>query len=220
MCPTAPNFVRPEDAKEMMKQAEPKLRSQRFHDQPDTRTSWGMVMGYRDAVAGDTIRKSEHLVQASRSDGLEVKRYRVGEKYNSHHDYFSSPQRPMKDDRIATFLIYLDSAEEGGETIFPWAKGDEKINPSTGWPYRPLDYNTECEPGTQPEGAVKVKVPTGYAVLFYNTLPSGEVDPYSQHGSCPVKKGEKWTATVWTRGTDRLDPNDKWKMADILKTCA
>jgi hypothetical protein len=32
------------------------------------------------------------------------------------------------------------------------------------------DYNTECEPQSQPESAVKVAVPTGYAVLFYNTL--------------------------------------------------
>jgi hypothetical protein len=36
-----------------------------------------------------------------------VQRYRIGEKYNSHHDYFSSPTSQLKDDRIATFLIYL-----------------------------------------------------------------------------------------------------------------
>ena len=63
----------------------------------------------------------------------------------------------------------LQSAEEGGETIFPWAGGKEAIDPNTGWPDRPLDYNNECNPGTTPESAVKVMVPKGYAVLFYNT---------------------------------------------------
>ena len=108
---------------------------------------------------------------------------------------------------------------------------------------------------------MKVAVPTGYAVLFYNTLvrvaplvvvavcvvegwcsrrvadaelkltglvdlwqcamsqPSGEVDPYSQHGSCPVKRGEKWTATVWTRGSNRFDPEDRWKTSELLQLC-
>uniref|UniRef100_A0A7S0QVX4 Fe2OG dioxygenase domain-containing protein n=1 Tax=Pyramimonas obovata TaxID=1411642 RepID=A0A7S0QVX4_9CHLO len=215
-----PNFIKPEDAKQMINRATPKLRSQRFHDQPDTRTSWGTVLWGNDDLSGGTVRRSEQLVQAARSDGLEVKRYRVGEKYNSHHDYFSGPAKQLKDDRIATFLIYLQSAEVGGETFFPWAGGKEKIDPRTGWPYRPLDYNRECDPEGQPEGAVKVAVPTGSAVLFYNTLPNGEVDPYSQHGSCPVKVGEKWTATVWTRGKDRFDPNDRWKYAEILKMCA
>ena len=95
----------------------------------------------------------------------------MGEKYNSHHDYFSNPKSQMKDDRIATYLIYLQSAEKGGETFFPWAGGKEKIDPNTGWPYRPLDYNRECEEA-QPESAVKVAVPAGSAVLFYNTLVS------------------------------------------------
>lgn len=213
-----PNFVRPEEAEAMIGDASPRLRSQRFRDQPDTRTSWGTVL-WGKGFAHDTIAKSENLVRAARSDGLEVKRYQVGEKYNSHHDYFSSPGKELPDDRIATFLIYLKSAEEGGETIFPWAGGKERIDPNTGWPYRPLDYNNECEPPTTPESAVKVAVPTGYAVLFYNTKKDGSVDPYSQHGSCPVKEGEKWTATVWTRGANRFDPNDKWKESDIINMC-
>jgi hypothetical protein len=57
--------------------------------------------------ASETVEKAQSLVRAARSDGLEVKRYRIGEKYNSHHDYFSSPNQQLKDDRIATFLIYL-----------------------------------------------------------------------------------------------------------------
>jgi len=36
----------------------------------------------------------------------------------------------------------LQAAEDGGETIFPWAGGTEKIDPHTGWPYRPLGATT------------------------------------------------------------------------------
>jgi len=215
-----PNFIKEEDAREMIKRATPKLRSQQFRDQPDTRTSWGTVLWGKDNLTAGTVKRAEDLVKAVRSDGLEVKRYRVGEKYNSHHDYFSSPANQMKDDRIATILIYLQAAEEGGETFFPWAGGKEKIDPRTGWPYRPLDYNRECEPEAKPESAKKVAVPTGSAVLFYDALPNGKMDSYSQHGSCPVKKGEKWSATVWARGRDRFDSNDNWKTAEILKMCS
>ena len=52
--------------------ASPRLRSQRFRDQPDTRTSWGAVL-WGKGFAHDTIAKSENLVRAARSDGLEVK---------------------------------------------------------------------------------------------------------------------------------------------------
>eukprot|EP00976_Prorocentrum_cordatum_P094665 1189876-Prorocentrum_minimum.AAC.3 len=68
-----PNFIQAEDAEEMIKRATPKLRSQRFHDQPDTRTSWGTVLWGNDPLSGGTVKKSEELVRATRSDGLEVK---------------------------------------------------------------------------------------------------------------------------------------------------
>jgi hypothetical protein len=42
------------------------------------------------------------------------------QKYDPHHDYFS---HDGKDDnggnRMATVLMYLEAAEEGGETVFP-----------------------------------------------------------------------------------------------------
>ena len=35
------------------------------------------------------------------------------------------------------------------------------------------------------------------AVLFYNVLPDGNVDDFSQHGSQPIKEGEKFLANLW-----------------------
>lgn len=39
----------------------------------------------------------------------------------------------------------------------------------------------------------------GDAVLFYNLHPNGVPDPKSLHASCPVLKGEKWSAPKWIR---------------------
>lgn len=42
-----------------------------------------------------------------------------------------------------------------------------------------------------------VKPKKGSVVLFWSIKPSGAFDPASLHGSCPVVKGEKWSATKW-----------------------
>jgi prolyl 4-hydroxylase len=36
-----------------------------------------------------------------------------------------------------------------------------------------------------------------HVVLFWSIRPDGTFDPKSFHGSCPVIKGEKWSATKW-----------------------
>eukprot|EP00239_Pterosperma_sp_CCMP1384_P003233 CAMPEP_0197858986 /NCGR_PEP_ID=MMETSP1438-20131217/33220_1 /TAXON_ID=1461541 /ORGANISM="Pterosperma sp., Strain CCMP1384" /LENGTH=271 /DNA_ID=CAMNT_0043475327 /DNA_START=608 /DNA_END=1423 /DNA_ORIENTATION=+ len=215
-----PNFVSEEEADQSIAHALPRLRSQRFADQPESRTSFGATFGA--GFAAPIIDRANRAIGTKRSDGLEVKRYRAGEKYQSHHDYFSQPGRPMKGDRVATFLVYLQDAELGGETMFPWRGGTEPIDPATGWPRRPLVFERECEEGYQPENALKLPVQKGAAVLFYSLTPDGEVDPYSQHGSCPVQEGEKWTATIWTRANDRFETDtsiEEWKANKYLQMC-
>jgi prolyl 4-hydroxylase len=60
-------------------------------------------------------------------EGLQVLCYGPGQEYQPHHDYFD-PHSPGEcaflkqgGQRIVTFLIYLNSPEEGGETAFPLA---------------------------------------------------------------------------------------------------
>lgn len=43
------------------------------------------------------------------------------------------------------------------------------------------------------------------ALLFYNLQPNGDADLHSKHASCPVLRGEKWSATKWIREA-ALDP--------------
>ena len=42
-----------------------------------------------------------------------------------------------------------------------------------------------------------VKTVRGDALLFYSLKPDGSTDDTSLHGSCPVIRGEKWSATKW-----------------------
>jgi prolyl 4-hydroxylase len=48
---------------------------------------------------------------------LHVLRYRPGQQYRPHHDALA--QVPLEKRRLATALIYLNDAYEGGETHFP-----------------------------------------------------------------------------------------------------
>ncbi|MBV8657343.1 MAG: 2OG-Fe(II) oxygenase [Burkholderiales bacterium] len=58
-------------------------------------------------------------------EGLQILRYGVGGEYRPHFDYFP-PQEPGSathlargGQRVATLIVYLSDAVEGGETIFP-----------------------------------------------------------------------------------------------------
>ncbi|KAF9607382.1 hypothetical protein IFM89_034148 [Coptis chinensis] len=44
---------------------------------------------------------------------------------------------------------------------------------------------------------VAVKARKGDALLFFSLHINTTTDPDSTHGSCPVIKGEKWSATRW-----------------------
>jgi len=51
-------------------------------------------------------------------------------------------------------------------------------------------------------------------VLWYNHFLRddgwmGEVDEFTLHGGCPVKKGEKWIANFWIKTTDDKEKDMK-----------
>lgn len=63
-------------------------------------------------------------------------RYENGQQYQPHHDYFSNDKdgQPFIQgwgNRMATVLMYLQPAEEGGETSFPEANLVVKVRPSS-----------------------------------------------------------------------------------------
>ncbi|KAJ6299097.1 hypothetical protein OIU76_020135 [Salix suchowensis] len=123
-------------------------------------------------------------------DAFNILRYEIGQKYDSHYDAFNPDEYgPQPSQRVASFLLYLSSVEEGGETMFPFENGSAV---SSGFEYK------RCV-------GLKVKPRQGDGLLFYSLFPNGTIDRASLHGSCPVIEGEKWVATKWIRDQIELD---------------
>ncbi|XP_010266054.1 PREDICTED: probable prolyl 4-hydroxylase 3 [Nelumbo nucifera] len=126
------------------------------------------------------------FIPVEHGEGLQILHYEVGQKYESHYDYFLDEFNTKNGgQRMATLLMYLSDVEEGGETAFPNAKANFSSVP---W------YNELSECGKK---GLSVKPKMGDALLFWSMRPDATLDPSSLHGGCPVIKGNKWSSTKW-----------------------
>lgn len=94
----------------------------------DVRTSSGMFYTRGQTKTVHTVEK--RLAKLSNwpienGEGIQILNYKVGAEYKPHYDYFS-PTHPKTQEivsnggnRVGTFVLYLDTPEEGGGTIFP-----------------------------------------------------------------------------------------------------
>ncbi|CAH9118127.1 unnamed protein product [Cuscuta europaea] len=153
------------------------------------RTSSGMFLKRgRDQVVNSIEKRIADytFIPVENGEGLQVLHYEVGQKYEPHFDYFLDDFNTKNGgQRIATLLMYLSDVEEGGETVFPSAKGNFSSVP--GW-----NEMSECA-----KRGLSVKPKMGDALLFWSMRPDGTLDPSSLHGGCPVIGGNKWSSTKW-----------------------
>ena len=98
-------------------------------------------------------------------------------------DALDEPQPEVYPNRHVTLFIYLNEDFEGGETVFPHAKGRGVHVPRPGMP--------ECSEG------LSVEPVAGDAVLFYSRLGNGDDDRLSVHGGCPPLSGTKYGANAF-----------------------
>jgi len=98
--------------------------------QIEARSSEGafFVRGHDETIAGIEARLAELMqVPVDHGEGLQVLRYRTGGEYRPHYDYFPPEQAGSArhlargGQRTASLILYLNSPEAGGETIFPLA---------------------------------------------------------------------------------------------------
>lgn len=152
------------------------------------RTSQGMFLRKsQDEVIARIERRIATVTHMPVENGesMQVLRYGLNQKYDAHPDYFFDEKN--KDEahggqRAVTFLMYLSTPEEGGETCFPYA--ESKVS-GPGWSNCALQ-------------GLSVKAIKGNAVLFHDLKPDGITeDPRSTHMACPVLKGVKWSAPTW-----------------------
>jgi 2OG-Fe(II) oxygenase superfamily len=156
------------------------------------------------------------------TDGLQVLRYNKTTAYIPHMDYMTDKGgRELYDyesafkggNRYATILLYMsDMAEDaGGETVFSEAYSEdvpesERKDLATALKeLRASGDAVDLRKGSWEEEMVAkcrtrlaIRPHSARAVLFYSQFPNGTEDPMSLHGGCPVLKGEKWAANLWT----------------------
>lgn len=182
-----------------------------------------------------------HILKGS--EHMQVVRYTPGGHYHAHHDTethresakpccHQTSTATIKQHgrcrlcRLMTIMFYLEAPEDGGETAFPAADNitySEAENRRHGYPAKDLyNMNEHCY-----DANVVVKPKKGTAVAWYNhhVDPStgwlGEMDEWSLHGGCEVRKGEKWIANLWLTAPYAKDV-DKMSMyspeyADLMK---
>lgn len=151
------NFLNKKECDHLISQATPHLERSEVIDQEsgggvihEARTSQGMFFESR---GGDrTIKRIEErishltLMPVKNGETIQVLHYAPGEEFKPHHDFFDTDTVGGKEalanggQRMATLIMYLNSTEEGGETIFP--EVDIKIIPKKG--NAVLFYN--CQP--------------------------------------------------------------------------
>ncbi|WJX94117.1 procollagen-proline 4-dioxygenase [Trifolium repens] len=155
------------------------------------RTSSGtfLPIGYDKIVRNIEKRISDvTFIPVEYGEEFNVLHYEVGQMYVPHTDYFEDALNIKNGgQRIATMLLYLSDVEEGGETVFPAAKGNFSSVP---W------WNELSDCGKK---GLSIKPKMGDALLFWSMKPNGTTDPSSLHGACPVIKGDKWSCTKWMR---------------------
>ncbi|XP_065676463.1 transmembrane prolyl 4-hydroxylase-like [Hydra vulgaris] len=150
---------------------------------------------------------------------LQVVRYKPFGHYHAHFDAQSRSEYPdypcchldlasqpfkCRLCRFITVLYYLNDVEEGGETAFPVAdkenySHDEFKKRKNGDLY---NLSEHCY-----NASLVVKSKKGRAVFWYNHHLEdgwlGEMDWYSLHGGCDIRKGIKWIANNWIVGPPR-----------------
>jgi len=193
------NFLTESECQHIISKAAPKLENSGVaHMDKDVgkpATEWRTsTQTWLSSRGNDKIRNIDERVAKlthipmPHQEQVQVLRYELSQKYDSHHDCFDPVHYPSRaqdydyghKNRIATVFWYMTDVEEGGETVFPMADG-------AGFP----PNFTTCAQG------LRVKPEKGKVIIFYSLLPNGDIDKTSLHGGCPVKQGTKWAANKW-----------------------
>lgn len=184
------NFVSDEEIDELMRLAKGKFERSnivlngqlRYDDMRTSSTAYLMQDGLPDnyGILENLIERVQYLTNCKREEieGMMAVRYKYGEKFDAHVDYFGKDEIGKLDNggqRIGTFFIYLNSlsSDEGGETEFT------KLG-------------------------IKSKPRKGDAIFFWDRDPkTKEMLPLTEHRGNPVtKKGTiKYGANLWVRSS-------------------
>ncbi len=152
------HFLTDEECDSIIKKAKPDLLRSTVIDTNSSkslldtrRTSLGTFFSTQSEIAAvKKIRSQAETITGiskKNGEGLQVLYYSIGAEYQPHFDFFD-PESPgglfhynRGGQRVATLLVYLNTPEKGGETIFPKAR--VSINPTKGKAV--LFYNVDLQ---------------------------------------------------------------------------
>ena len=174
-----PGFLAAEECERLIAIIESRIQpSKLFNDRkvPNARTSSThffaqeapetLALGHKiDEVTG---------IARSHAETIQGQRYRVGEEYRHHRDYFREERDHWQNERRRggqrswTAMVYLNAVEAGGETEFP-----------------ELGLTVTPEPGL--------------LIAWDNMDRSGRPNRNTRHAALPVISGEKYVITQWYR---------------------
>lgn len=113
-------------------------------------------------------------LERTHAETIQGQRYREGEEYRYHRDYFLEDrphwqtQRQRGGQRSWTAMVYLNSVDAGGETDFP-------------------------------ELELSVTPATGTLITWNNMDHRGRPNRCTRHAALPVERGQKYVITQWYR---------------------
>lgn len=117
------------------------------------------------------------------AEPMQGQRYRVGEEYRHHSDFFRTEREHWQRERLRggqrswTAMVYLNAVQDGGATDFP-----------------KLGLAIDPEPGL--------------LVVWNNMDRAGRPNPALLHAGTPVRAGVKHVITQWYRMDRRSPPSD------------
>lgn len=167
-------FLSDKECDHLIKLAKPHLQRSTVIDNNSSgsnvdnrRTSYGMF--FSSMISDETLNKIEKRIASITSiprengENIQVLQYAVGGEYRPHYDFFDPSNEGGKfhllrgGQRVASFLMYLNTPEAGGETIFPQL--NIKVTPRKGDAllFYNCDPNGNVDPRTLHGGAPVVR---------------------------------------------------------------
>ena len=127
------NFLTPDECDYLIERSKDQLQPSYIVDDESGqnvlhpgRTSRGMFWpnDAKDPVVSAIELRIANMIEmpVENGEGLQVLNYQLHEEYQPHYDYFNPELQDVLANggqRIATCIMYLNTPEEGGETVFP-----------------------------------------------------------------------------------------------------
>lgn len=155
------------------------------------------------------------MLDAAHGDDVgppQLVRYVTGQRFNTHHDWYSAP-RPARDEdrwrgrtwnRVASFFAILQDTCEGGETWFPYVNVSAMAMPAVATERHGEEQTEEVDRHAvswrkHDDGGVAFAPVSGNALFWVNLFPNGTGDSRTIHAGLPVKSGLKTAMNIWPR---------------------